>query len=796
MNNLSLKENIDSLTEKQLLERVKENTTELLYSKKQRLNLIRFLYNTLGLTITREIEYMNIDASNVKVIIATAGGGKTTNTVAYAVAQKIWRKSRIDEDTTVLGSKMLFLVYNKHNVPDIESKHRALVNKLYSAGIEDLNIDASLQVQTMHSMCMTWSKTYPNVFFTGSRALMSSEYEVERLMTICSNTVFKSFDIKDNKPSDVKDLVSFYNYLKETLTEIDDMESTPKFSEMRYSKEVIKKVFEFYETKKELGRVCDFVDYLVDFRRVLLTDERVRNRVKNYYETIVADEVQDFTPIMMDILRLIKGDDVPMTLIGDEDQNIYSFKGSSVKSLINLPNEFEDCKVFSLSVNRRCRSEILKQAKKVIDLNTIRFEKNIRALNSGGKVECVSYHSKEGELISVINHLKKLTVEELSNTVIAYRNTNSSRLLSDMLLENGIAFNVLSGYMPLTHELYKHMEDLMYLALLPNKREYQMNLYKFTPVDKKFVEKLLDYSPTMKRFKKRIGKDTRLMDLPWEGRTNNGWLANILQILQNANVTRSDGSVPYVSEWFPQVFDAFKRHYWNYRMEMNNNRETDEYYTEKVYEYFNQDKTISQLLDGFDELKIKLQKVSDYGIGVTLSTFHKLKGLEYDRVFLIDLEDSIFPNFKCIEQREGSDELKQELMECENRLMYVAMTRAKDELYLYYSDAEPSFYIGVINRVGADLASVEIASDVSRMNMFNEEEELDMDEDDDVTEIESPSYTPNEVPKDTPNETKEDLFIEDDEDETIEKVEEPSTYNDTKDLFIDDEDDFISDFLK
>ena len=156
---------------------------------------------------------------------------------------------------------------------------------------------------------------------------------------------------------------------------------------------------------------------------------------------------------MWEILRLFVSDGTPLTCIGDEDQNIYSFRGANIDYILQFKDNFPDSKVYNLLENRRCSEVILDEAREIISKNKLRFDKKIIGKRQGGVIKTYPYTSKTGQAVNLVREIKKLTPDEWNKTVICYRNQDSSLLISEVLAEEGVSINCLRSAMPYSHEL-------------------------------------------------------------------------------------------------------------------------------------------------------------------------------------------------------------------------------------------------------------------------------------------------------------------------------------------------------
>ena len=685
-------DNIDDLTLEEIKALAEKNEFGNVVNVEARYKIITKIYSVLGYDMDKDLLLMLLSEPNAMLSLATAGGGKTTASQVKIALAKIYRKTK--DNKPLQGNRVLCLVYNDHNVKQMEKKHKELVSKLYASGIKGLKIDDEIRACTMHKYCKDWILDSRYLKDTG---LLGATIMKTNQITSLMSTVYQMVCTKHKVESDmsnINDMLQLYNYMVESLRDYSDCEDIDLFNRMGVKVEVIAETFTAYDRMKVRKNLYDFTDMPRKFLELLKTNETAREFIQNYVDYIVADEVQDMTPIMMEILRYIKGDHVPLLAIGDEDQSIYGFRGADIYNTLDFENKFKGGEVYSLATNRRCRQEIVNIGKQIVNWNELRFDKRIKGIKPNGNFSMIPYSTRDGMMINLMNQLKSMTSKELEEVCICYRNRKSSALLADKLEEAKIPFNILSGYRPFHHEIYNHLIGILDGLYRPVDREYYKNLYKLLPwIKRKEFFDAIGYIPESKSWK---NENERLHFAQIDyGKYNNhkGFQKGLQIAIQISKMMKEKPMKDYMG----QLIELFIMAYWKDKMYLNNNEEEDTFYTERAKEFFMSELTYGGFEVEYARRKTIVANNIKTGSGVTISTFHSLKGLEFDRVYLIDLDDEVFPNFGSIEQIEVySDQTKLELKEAETRLFYVACTRARDNLTLYYSQENPSIYINWI----------------------------------------------------------------------------------------------------
>lgn len=683
--------NINDLELEEVLDYINDNGDPNIASPKVRLRLTEMLYDVLGLNLTPDVALATVTEPPAALILSTAGGGKTTFAQIKAILQKLMRKSVYHKNKKIRGDAILCLVYNKHNVSDMINKHRDMVARLEARGIKGLDIDSEIHACTLHSFCDFWRREYVAAMDLLGASLLEQS-QAESYMRRAIKIACKQLQCeKQANKIDPADAFALYTYYRETLCEdINDLEGTAKFVDLGVDIELLEAIFARYERSKQMQHKYDFVDMLYKFYCLMKDNDKVRERIQTYYEYVIADEVQDFTPLMWKILQLMVSDGTPLTCIGDEDQNIYSFRGADIYNTLQFDTMFNGGKIYSLEYNRRCGKEILDEARKVIEMNTLRFNKVLRNTKPGGKVVYEPYNSLNGQFVNVLKLIKSIPQEDLHDTVICYREGVSSTILSDMLMQEDIVFNVISGVGPFSHELYRHMFDIFDALEVPYDMRLCINLYKVLPCNREEYFDAIGYDAATGKFKHDNVRGTHFKDFNY-GKL--GERKSFSEVIDKLALISSQIEKRPVSELALPVFELLNKYFWGFKKTCNRFPEVDEIMQARVLKYFQSPLMYAKFYQEYQRIKSRYKSYTDTRDGLTISTFHSLKGLEFKNVIVICMDDVIFPNFGLISSKSYSKETALALKEAETRLWYVAVTRAKEYLHVFYYKANPSVYV-------------------------------------------------------------------------------------------------------
>ena len=358
----------------------------------------------------------------------------------------------------------------------------------------------------------------------------------------------------------------------------------------------------------------DFSDMLNSVYEFLKNNPDDLKQVQKYFDYIVADEVQDFTPIMMSLLQLFVSDGTPLLCIGDEDQGIYNFRGADIYNTLDFESKFNDGKVYSLSQNRRCAANILELAKKVISENDLRFDKQLLGIRPGGLVQYVSYNTVAGENIQVLDQLKKMSTDELYETIVCYREKNSSIMLAELLENEGVPFNVLSGFTPFSHPLFRDVIAVMDALESPLDRKCMLNLYKVLPITREQMQYAAGYNPKTKKF-----DDVEQMPfwrLDYGSAYNRAGFGDCMELLKT--ISMGIGKIP-MKNYFNTLLSMICKYHWNFIRKSRENLEVyDDYIESKVKTIFDVDYLYKEVYNRFSQRKDICRRNQEGRVGVSV----------------------------------------------------------------------------------------------------------------------------------------------------------------------------------
>lgn len=451
---------------------------------------------------------------------------------------------------------------------------------------------------------------------------------------------------------------------------------------MNYSMEVVANSWDYYNRKlREMGAV-DFDDLIVRCVELLRDNQEVREKYQNLFKYIHVDEYQDTNNSQYELIQLLvdkKHNNI--CVVGDTDQNIYSWRGANLKNIMSFEKDYKNAKVILLEQNYRSTQNILSLANNAIKKNTVRKDKKLFTnLGEGEKIEVFPAFDGDSEAELIARKCKELIEEGVNPSEIAilYRTNFQSRVLEEKMINENVPYNVLG----IRFFDRKEIKDVLSYLRVALNRSSQVDL-----------KRVLEFP------KRGIGKASIAKLFAGEEISGKGGAAivetfvlldRIKSMCQSEN--QEENAQYELSEILTYILtesrmeQAFLDDGEDGAMRLANISELitlSENYTKEIYGSF--DNVLEKFLEvtslSSDQDDDKKEKV-----GVRLMTVHASKGLEFEHVFISGLEEDLFPS-KNFSGKQRSKEEEEE----ERRLFYVAVTRARKKLYLSYAEMRTIF---------------------------------------------------------------------------------------------------------
>ena len=457
------------------------------------------------------------------------------------------------------------------------------------------------------------------------------------------------------------------NLLNEIALVKQDNISIKNYYSNSISSDTFKKIYSDYESELEARGKLDFEDMLSLTYELLSERSDILKAVQNRYRYILVDEFQDINFLQYNIIKLMAGEKQNITVVGDDDQSIYRFRGARPEIMLGFERDFRNVKKVFLDINFRSSTQIVNASTKLISFNSKRFPKSFKAKNGdGAPVSLIEFKNPFLEVNSIIKDIKDYikSGQDINNIAVLYRTNLSPRLLIERLMRNNIPFTIRDA-IPNLFDHWVAKDIISYIKLAINMGD-KSDLLRISNKPNRYIsrdslsssraniETLFDYYDDKSYMIKRI------VELREHLRT--------IKNLKPATALRYIRNVVGYDEYIEEYCDM-------------NGVESDDCYSilgdleNSAAEYNTFNDWFVHMDEYKDELIEARKKSNENDKGVRLMTFHSSKGLEFDIVYIIDVNEGSVPYKKA----KGVDEIEEE-----RRMFYVAMTRARKKLFICY----------------------------------------------------------------------------------------------------------------
>ena len=499
--------------------------------------------------------------------------------------------------------------------------------------------------------------------------ILRREYEYigyERNFTIIDSedslTLIKKILKELDKDANVYNPRAIRSKISGAKNELIDAKKYSLFANTEFEK-VVEEVYIKYEEKLRLGNSFDFDDLLIAPIKIFRENKEVLEKYQNTFKYILIDEYQDTNEAQYILTKMIASKYRNICVVGDPDQSIYSFRGSNYRNILNFEKDYKEASIIVLEKNYRSTSNILNAANDIIKNNKNRKEKNLWTENGTGKK--ITYHRAENEkdeAYYVVKEIKKLDCP-LSDIAVLYRTNAQSRNIEEALLRENIPFKVVGSFYFYNR---KEIKDLIaYLKVIYNEKD-DINLLRIINVPKrkiglKTIENLTNIASL---------KGISIYDAIESGKE-----LEFKKLIEELKVEKDNLSLTELVELVLEKSNMKASLLEEKTMESEIRLENLEEF-KSITRGFEEKYGVVSLEEFLSEISL-VSDVEEYKNNdsvVTLLTVHSAKGLEFKNVFIIGLEEGIFPHKNSFDSTQDMEE--------ERRLCYVAVTRAKNNLWL------------------------------------------------------------------------------------------------------------------
>ena len=586
------------------------------------------------------------------LVLAGAGSGKTTvlvNRIAYMISEKHIRPWNI-----------LAITFTNKAAREMKDRIERLLG----------DTEKDMWIGTFHSVCVRILRSCIDLLGYSRDFVIYDTADTKTVMKEC----LRELDI-DEKSFPVRNVLSIISNAKNDLMDAATFENVYK-SDYRMS--IIAKIYYRYQTKLRKNNAVDFDDIILNTVKILSENPDVLSKYQDKFQYILVDEYQDTNNSQYLLINLLAQANRNLCVVGDDDQSIYKFRGANIGNILNFEDDYSDVQKITLDQNYRSTQNILDAANSVISNNKGRMGKSLWTSNGdGNKVFVYTGTNEYDEARYIARQIKKHFDEQgsFSDCAILYRTNAQSRVIEEMLMRESVPYKVLSGLRFYDRKEIKDIIAYLRVVYNPNDdvslariinepkrkignatlekarniaREKETSLYDVIshaddyPEFKTAIKKLLSFSEIIQSLIKL--KDTvTIEDLTGRILNDTGYMPELVMEDTTESKTRIENLGEFIS-----VITEFEK-----------NEETGN----TLGEFLENISLVSDI-DGYDENEDS----------AVLMTIHSAKGLEFPIVFLSGLEEGLFPGMRSMESDDDIEE--------ERRLCYVAITRAKEQLYI------------------------------------------------------------------------------------------------------------------
>ena len=609
------------------------------------------------------------------LVIAGAGSGKTkvlTHKIAYLIGEK-----------QVKPWNILAITFTNKAANEMKERIGNLVG----------DVAADIWMGTFHSICVRILRRFIDRIGFDSSFIIFDTSDQRTLVKAC----IKSIGLDDKMFTDRSVLSEISNAKNEMLEP--DQYTVRANGDFR--KEKIALVYEMYQKRLKENNAIDFDDIINYTIKILMENPDILEYYSDKFHYVLVDEYQDTNKAQFTLVTMLASKNGNITVVGDNDQGIYSFRGADISNILNFEKDFPGTKIIKLEQNYRCTGNILKAANAVIKNNEVKYAKKLWTENEIGKLPKVYLADNEYDegsyIVEQIEHLKREEYYKYSDFAILYRMNTQSRAIEDIFRRENIPYKIIGG---LKFYERKEIKDIIaYLRLIQNTSD-NLSLKRIINEPKRGIGKTSLDSIEELANNEGISMYKIIKDAQQYG-LNRIYLKSrdFINVIEELRQKQKDLTISELIKLTLKKTGYMQALKDEKTIEAENRIENlDEFLTVAIeFEEQFAENTLADFLEGIT-LSSDLDNMEETEDSVTLMTLHSAKGLEFPVVFLVGMEEGIFPGYKSIGEPKELEE--------ERRLCYVGITRAKENLFLTCSKKRTIFGSTSCNAVSRFLKEI------------------------------------------------------------------------------------------
>ena len=594
------------------------------------------------------------------LVIAGAGSGKTkvlTHKIAYLIQEK-----------NVAPWNILAITFTNKAANEMKERIANLVGEQAK----------DIWMGTFHSICVKILRSHIDRIGFDTSFVIFDTSDQRTLIKKC----IKEFELDDKSFTD-RSVASEISNAKNEMLEPDQYALRARGD---FRKEKIALVYEKYQKTLKENNAIDFDDIINFTIKILNENPDVLEYYSNKFKYVLVDEYQDTNKAQFTLVSMLAKKHGNITVVGDNDQGIYSFRGADISNILNFERDFPGTRIIKLEQNYRCTGNILKIANSVIKNNETKYEKKLWTENEVGdlpKLYSADNEYDEGRFVAEeIDELCRKQGYKYSDFAVLYRMNTQSRAIEDILRRESIPYKVVGG---LKFFERKEIKDIIcYLRLIQNPHD-NLSLTRIINEPKRgigqtSIDKIADLAANNETSMYEIIKHSD------EYGMNRVFLNSreFINVMEELMAQRDSLSISELVKLTLKKTGYTKALEDEKTIEAENRIENLEEFLTVAMEFETEEaeNTLANFLEGMT-LSSDIDNIDKTESSVTLMTLHSAKGLEFPVVFLVGMEEGIFPGRQSIGEPSELEE--------ERRLCYVGITRAKKDLFLTCSKQRTIF---------------------------------------------------------------------------------------------------------
>ncbi|BEP29868.1 DNA helicase PcrA [Helicovermis profundi] len=648
-----------------------------------------------------------INTEGPLLILAGAGSGKTrvlTHRIAYLIEEK-----------EVFPSNILAITFTNKAAKEMRIRVEKLIGEASNG----------MWMGTFHSICVKILRRYASLIGYERDFVIYDPTDQKTLAREC----LKELNIDEKKTT--------FRYVLGKISEAKNDMLTPKEYEKLYSGDFyldkVVKVYELYQRKLINNNAMDFDDLILNAIKVLKENEKILSDYQRKFKYVLVDEYQDTNKAQYVLVRYLSMGYVNLCVVGDNDQSIYGWRGADIRNIRDFEKDFPGAKIIKLEQNYRSSVNILNAANNVIKNNINRKSKKLWTDNDlGEKIHYYKAQSEMDEAYFVVRNLiadKKRNKRNNLDYAVLYRTNAQSRVLEDAFRREGVSYKLVGGTK--FYDRREIKDFISYMRIIQNPVD-ELSIKRAINIPKrgigpKTIEKIkgfayennlslyqaLVYAAKKDLFSKKINKGIKEFVTIIEKYKNDALERKVSFLMEDVL-----NDIGYIEEL--KLDNTLES-----RSRIENLREMIS--AAKEFERTSETGLLAEFLEEFS-LRSDIDNVEEDDDSVLLMTLHSAKGLEFPIVFMVGLEEGIFPSSRSLNEDESVEE--------ERRLMYVGITRAEEKLFITHSSIRSMYgktscnlvsrFIEEIPSELLDVPKDEVASRKTRKTSFTSQMKADL----------------------------------------------------------------------